>query len=523
MGGKAVAVVVVLAALAAACGGSDKKASGGDTAAAAVDPSGVLKLPFDLAGAQAKFDPIGVTSPFYWHYAIYDTLLRMHDDGTYEPGLAKSATIVDPSTITVELNPNLKFQDGTSLDAEAVKFGINRNITANKPGIFRVAELSQVDAINVDSPTKLTIKLKTPIAGSFYSLLAHGETMPVSPTAVQKGVDLNTAPVGAGPFKIEKFDAPNSVKLVKWDGYFEASKIRLAGIEFVNVPLTGGTAAVVNALRSHAIDGSGGTAVTLDTINELGGSVKTATRKSQDGTVFISLQCSTVAAFKDVRVRQALNYATDKDALNNVLLGGKGEAMSQFWSSEAKYYDPALKDVYKYDVNKAKSLLAAAGVPNLEFKMAVSPGLNQKLAEAVQNQWASAGIKTTLQVVQDTVTEYYLGKRQDAFPTFQNRIWTDKITRNFAPGSVGNTCDPQSADFTAKLNKLRGADPNGTDAVAAWKDVSKFLSDNAQGVFGVINILGYAWDDGRLADVTWAPDQVGSRYLDWHKVYVKKK
>src|SRR5262245_28645750 len=208
---RTIALVAVLALLGAACGGDDDDDNAGGQDTASVDTSGVLKIPFDLTGLQAKFDPIGVTSPFWWHFAVYDTLLHMHDDGTYEPGLAKKATIVDSSTLTVELNENLKFQDGTPLAAEAVKFGIQRNIKPNKPGIFRVAELSQVDTMTADSPTKLTIKLKTPIAGSFYSLFAHGETMPVSPTAVQKGIDLNSNPVGAGPFKIEKYDPPNSV------------------------------------------------------------------------------------------------------------------------------------------------------------------------------------------------------------------------------------------------------------------------------------------------------------------------
>jgi peptide/nickel transport system substrate-binding protein len=347
--------------------------------------------------------------------------------------------------------------------------------------------------------------------------------MPVSPTAVRNGVDLNANPVGAGPFKLEKVDPALSVKLVKWDGYFQAKSIRLAGLEWVNVGQS--PQALINALKTHAVDGYGGTSsiMSLDVLNQVAGDVKTATRKSQDGTIFMSLQCGNIPAFKDVRVRQALNYATDKDALNSVLLQGKGEPMSQFWSSESKFYNPSLKDVYKYDLAKAKSLLATAGVPKLEFKMAVSPGLNQKMAEVLQAQWAQAGINISIQIVQDSVTEYYLGRKQDSFPTFQNRIWTDKITRNFAPGSVGNTCDPQSADFTARLNKLRAADPSGPEAVTAWQDVSKYLNDNAQGVFGLINILAYAWDDSRVGDVAWAPDQVGVRYLDWHKVYIKKK
>ena len=126
------------------------------------DSGGVLRMPYDLtAFGGMKFDPVTPSNPDNWYTQtwLYDNLMRQNADGSYSPGLAKSATATDPQTIVVELKPNIKFSDGTPLDAEAVKFSIERTITAHNVGSVR-AELNEVESVTVDSPTKVTIKLK---------------------------------------------------------------------------------------------------------------------------------------------------------------------------------------------------------------------------------------------------------------------------------------------------------------------------------------------------------------------------
>ena len=81
-------------------------------------PRGVIKFPYDLTAlGGVRLDPITVPSPDDWYaqQCIYDSLLRQNADGSYSPGLAKSATVVDPQTIEVELQPNVKFSDGTPM------------------------------------------------------------------------------------------------------------------------------------------------------------------------------------------------------------------------------------------------------------------------------------------------------------------------------------------------------------------------------------------------------------------------
>src|SRR5690606_27447948 len=131
---------------------------------------------------------------------LYDSLLRRKADGTYEPGLAESAEVVDPQTIHIVLRAGVTCTDGTPLDAEAVKFSIQRNRDAENVPLS--AELQEISDITVESPTELTLHLSSPIAGAVYALLAWGDFLVVSPTAARAGNDFSTNPVGAGPFML---------------------------------------------------------------------------------------------------------------------------------------------------------------------------------------------------------------------------------------------------------------------------------------------------------------------------------
>jgi len=495
---------------------------GASTTAAAqpddVDPEGVLRIALDMTSAGGlDLDPIEYDSPteYHVHYNIYDTLLRQKEDGSYGPGLAKEARIVDPNTIEVELQEGVKFQDGTDLDAEAVKFSIERIKDTNKVQSFRMAELSQVASIDVVDPLNLVIRLSSPIAGSFYNLLAHNETLVVSPTAVRNGVNLNENPVGAGPFKLVSFQREALLKLEKWDGYFQADQVKLAGIEYVQTS----AATVVTALRSHAVDVA---SLTHDAATQLqGAGLEVRDEASPNSVLWVSMQCSAYPELQDVRVRQALNFATDKEAMNEAMFGGLGEPMSQMWTSDSPYYNPDLADDYPHDPERARQLLAEAGHPELELTMATLPGPLQRAAELLQAQWAEAGVRLSLQPLTNVIQEYYLDKKMATFPTTQTRMWTDKITRNFAPGSTGYTCPVEDQAFKDKLMELRGYGPDDPKAVTAWQELSKMASDQALGVWGSMGTVAVAWDGDRVGNPTFRPSQLGTFWPDVFNIYVK--
>ena len=322
---------------------------------------------------------------------MYDSLLRAQTDGTLTPGLAKSATVVDPQTITIELNPGIKFSDGTPLDADAVKFSILRNVASKNAAAFG-SELQQVDTITVSSPTSLTIHLKTPVAGVFYTFLARGETAVVSPTAVNSGVDLSTHPVGAGPFLVQSVVPEVMVRMVKNPTYFQAVQVKLAGIDYINVLLDG----QATAMKSGAVDAIDN--LQIVTANQIPGAGLTVKTAQSDSIQVWSPLCKKNPPLSDVRVRQALNYGIDRDAINNVVFGGKSSPLWGLYGTNNPLYDPTLKDYYKYDVAKAKQLLAAAGYANgFKLTFLTTPGDSQKVSEIVQQQWKQIGVDLTLQ------------------------------------------------------------------------------------------------------------------------------
>lgn len=520
-----VGLALVATLVLAACGGGDDggegPAGGGTNTAEDVDPAGVLRVNFELNTPRLELDPIEADSPvpFWVHYMIYDTLLRQRSDGSYEPGLAQSATIVDPSTIEVVLKPNLEFQDGTPLDAEAARFSILRIKDANEPRAFRMAELSQLRDIEVTSPTTFTIHLAQPIAGAFYNLLAHNETLIVSPAAAQAGT-LPDQPVGAGPFRFVSRDSETLV-LEKWDGFHDADAVRLARVEVVNINAAN-QPALINGLRSGAVDAA---VVEYDSVAQLQDpTLETDVAVNPDSVIWVGMQCQAYPELQDERVRQALNYATDKEALNQALTGGEGEPMSQFIASDSQYFNEDIADAYEYDPERARELLEEAGATDLHLTMGVAQqgGVQLRTGEILQQQWEEVGVELELVATADTVTDYYINKNMMTYPTVQSRFWTDKITRNFMPGSVGNTCDPQSPEFTAMVNELSSLDPESPEAVELWKDIQAFLSEGAYAVYGIINVEPHAWNHDRVGNPTWRPNQLGDLYPDPLHMYIRR-
>ncbi|MEX0665807.1 MAG: ABC transporter substrate-binding protein [Acidimicrobiia bacterium] len=496
-------------------GAASKRGSG------AVDKAGVLRIPVDLTAlGGVKFDPTTVGSPDNWYSQgfLYDSLLRQNADGSYSPGLAKSATIVDPQTIEVELQPDLTFTDGTPLDAEAVKFSIERNMATDNVASFRV-ELQEVETITVDSPTTLTIALRTPTAGQFYNLLAHGETFVVSPTAAQSGTSLDDEPVGAGPFTLESFTPEREVVFVKNPDYFQAKKIKLAGVTLVQVTTTDAQA-TVNALLDDVVDASSLTS--LDQVSPLEGAGFEVVSLASDSSQVYGSLCKSKPPFDSVEVRQALNFATDREELNELIYQGTSEPVWASWTQGSELFNPKLKNIYAYNVNKAKKLLKRAGAEDLTFDFYTGPlPEQQRAAEVLKEQWAKAGITANLVNLADVVQEFFVEVKADAGLVPFGRAGLDKVTRSLQAGSVGNLCNYEDPELNALVDDVRRLE--GTDEVRqAWWDLDEYVFENALSLFLVWTPRINAYNPDVVANVVFRPDVFGAPRLDVFKAYIKK-
>ena len=516
-----VVLAISIAFGAAALGtGSAGAAEGGGGAA---DAAGVINFPFDLT-AQGGFrlDPIAVASPNDWwaQQFIYDSLLRQNIDGSYSPGLAKSATVVDAQTIDIELQPNVKFSDGTPMNADAVKFSLERTMASGNIGAVR-AELLQIASITVNSPTKLTIALKTPIAGQFYNLLANGETFVVSPTAVQSGTPLNEKPVGAGPFTLESYTPERSAKFVKNPNYFQAKKIKVGGVELKQVAGTD-PQATVNALLDHQVDATSAS-LALDQVPPLEAGGFTIVSQASDSSLILGPLCKSKPPFDNIKVRQALNYATDRDEINDLIYQGTSEPLWAFWTQSSKLFNPKLKDYYAHNVKKAKKLLKEAGAEGLTFDWYAGPTVEtQNISTILKEQWAEAGITANLVNFTNIVQEFFTEQKAPGGVTPLMRAGLDKVTRNFLLGSIGDFCNYDDPKLNALVDQVRQLDASSKEYQQAWYAVDDYITKNALQLLLIWKPTINAYDPDRLANVVYRPDVFGVPRIDVYKTYIKK-
>src|SRR5881396_3619607 len=296
---------------------------------------------------------------------VAETLVAFAEGSTQiVPGLAESWTISrDGLQYTFKLRKGVKFHDGTPLDAEAVKFSIERQIVpdhpASKLGKYPFANYFFGNVKAVEPLDELTVRfiLKEPRA-SFLDIMAAAAASIVSPTAVRKyGLDYGSNPVGTGPFRFASWERGQRVVLEKNPSYW---KFPVKVDRVIYRPIVEDQARLTELLTG-GLDLIVG--VPADNVAPLEKNPKLTLLKQVGAHVWYLGMNNQKKPFDDKRVRQALNYAVNKDAIVNDVLNGtgaasKGPVLPGTWGA-----DGALKP-YPYDPDRARKLLAEAGYPN---------------------------------------------------------------------------------------------------------------------------------------------------------------
>jgi peptide/nickel transport system substrate-binding protein len=484
------------------------------------DPNGTLKFAFDLTGAGGpQFDPAKVTvydSAVVIGQLLYDSLLRQQPDGSLTPALATSANVIDAETITVNLRPGLVFQDGTPLNADAVKFTILRNRDAKSTAF--PAPINDVASVDVTSPTSLTIHLTKPEAGAFYPLLAGLATMPVSPAAVARN-DPNpvTNPLGAGPFRVKEYVPEQELLFVKSPTYWDAKDIKLGAIEYVQEAV--GTPAAINALKGGAVD------IISSDISQLGalsgGGIQTSIASSPTSLLWFQL-CKAHTPLNDVRVRQALNYGLDRNAINQALAGGKGEPTWALVPKASNLFPSDLDNYYAYNPAKAKALLAQAGYSKgLTLTDIPSPGINITLSEIAQQEWKQIGVNLVIKPTANVVEDVYVKNLADVSASSVIRSGYDALDSIYTPGHLGDLCGYQDPALTAMINQLAALPSSDPRAVQLWHQAQDLVVQNALSVWGIWLPTVVAYNGNRVGGVQTIFLGV-TAYPDFLTAYIKK-
>jgi peptide/nickel transport system substrate-binding protein len=374
---------------------------------AAAQPAGTLVV--GLVAEPVNLDPAQVTDLNSNRVGrrVVETLVTFPDESTQiVPGLAESWTISkDGLQYTFKLRSGIKFHDGTPLTAEAVKFSIERQINpehpASKLGKYPFANFyfGNVKAVEALSEERVAFLLKEPRA-SFLAILTVGAASIVSPTAVMKsGPDYPLQPVGTGPFKFVSWDRGQRVVLEKNPTYWKFP-VKLDRV--IYRPIVEDQARLTELLTG-SLDLIVG--VPADYVSQLEGGGKVAVQKQVGAHVWYLGINNQKKPFDDKRVRQALNYAVNKDAIVRDVLKGtgtpsRGPVLPNTWAA-----DPALK-AYPYDPERAKKLLAEAGYPNGFSTTLWAPesgsGMQAPVAMStvMQSNLKAVGVNVTLQTME---------------------------------------------------------------------------------------------------------------------------
>jgi peptide/nickel transport system substrate-binding protein len=322
----------------------------------------------------------------------------------------------DQKSIVIKLRPGVKFHDGEPLNAEAVKFNIERHI--NTTGSFRKTEIGQISSVDVINDLTVRFNLSEPLV-PLLAALTDRSGMMVSPKAARAlGDKFGLKPVCAGPYRFVERVAQGKIVLERFGDYWDKANIHIDRVEFV--PITDSTARLAS-LRSGDLQMIERASPT-DLPEIRGDNRLKVTGVPELGYQMIPLNVANGPRSKtlaDARVRQAIDLAIDREALVKAVFNNEYIPGNQ-WVSPSNYYYNAKFPVKKRDVAKARQLLREAGQPNLTFTLIVPPERDrQEAAQIIQAMLAEASIAMTLQT-QENVTMLTNGRKGDfeAYFTF---------------------------------------------------------------------------------------------------------
>jgi ABC-type transport system substrate-binding protein len=335
-------------------------------------------------------DPAGQSNPIASSIVehISEPLVRLQPDGSIAPALARKFTqSPDGKSYTFELRPDVEFHDGSQLDAEAASMSLRRFLDPR----LRVPMRAPFDATLVDSVTPLdplTLRISlTDRSRLFLQKLAATELGIISPAHARGWPDsFNDEPVGTGPYRFKERRKGESIVLERFDRYW-GKRPTYPAIQFRIVPEVATRESLLLANQVEAIIDPPLADLPALQKNPALKVVQTPTARSTFVAMDLTLPGGTPLAIK--KVRQALNYAIDRDGIiRNVLFGAASPLDAPMASSLVGYMRIG---GYGYDVSRARQLLSEGGTPQLQLRMLYPTGRSMQETVAAQVAQALAG------------------------------------------------------------------------------------------------------------------------------------
>lgn len=437
-----------------------------------------------IAEDALTLDPIASSdNPSIWtELLVFDQLVRPSKDGTkLEPGLAEKWTVsADGLDYTFTLR-DAKFANGDPVTADDVVYSLQR-AAGEKSDWARF--FKPVTKYTVVDPKTITLHLDKPFTPMLNNLALFSASILPKKAVEAKGDEFFKAPFGSGPFQVKQWNHGEKIILAKNANYWQSGK---PAVDEAEIDIINEDNARVLKLKAGEIDAIVG--IPYNQVGQLKSDPKLKVGVAPVFRIDLVQLNTTKKPFDDARVRQALNYAVNKDALVKGVLRGNGTPAVSSLPIMAYHNDQLTP--YPHDVAKAKALLAEAGYASgFSTTMLVASGdvTFRQVASALQSDLKQIGVQVKLQTIEGS--SQYSTTKAGNFETSLSYATSDTIDPDQLIGFTAVNPERANAfhtqwkdDRVNQLYELERRTADGPDRAAQFKEMEQRVHDAAPFVF----------------------------------------
>ena len=464
----------ILSAVLSGCGGgSEEKPTAAETPARAETNEIAVGIAQDLDDSLDPHITVAAGTKEVM-FNVFEGLMKPTSTGDLIPAVADHYEISeDKLTYTFALREGVQFHNGDMVTAEDVVYSISRcaDTTDGTPLVEAFSVVQSVEAL--DEKT-VAITIAEP-SNEFISFL----TTAILPADYDQQ---DTAPVGTGPFKFVSRSAQESIVLEKFEAYWGTP----AQLDKVTYKIIENAEGLLMGLQSGALDIVAHLSTTQ--VAQLG--EEFAIEEGTMNLVQALYLNNAVEPFDDVRVRQALCYAIDRQQVLDYAFDGYGSIInSSMYPAFGKYFMPEMNDYYTVDTAKAKQLLAEAGYPN-GFEMSITVPSNYQphidTAQVIVEQLKAIDVTATINLVEweSWVNDTYIGRDfQTTVVGFDATTMTARALLERWTSDYGkNMINYNNAEYDALFTQAMAC-YDDAEQTELYKEMQKNLTANAANVY----------------------------------------
>ena len=411
-------------------------------------------------------------------FNVYEGLLKPDSQGNNIPAVAESYTVSeDLMTYTFKLRDGIKFHNGKNVTADDVKYSIDKFAGISDGSEPLVSAFSVIEEVNIIDDKTVDVVLNTPDTDlPTYLAMVSAAIIP------KDNENPDTVAIGTGPYKYVSRSPQENIICEAFDDYWGEK----ANIKNVTFKVEANADSIVMDLLGGSIDFYA--RLTIDQVKQLNDEFSV-----YEGTMNLVQALylnNNVKPFDDVRVRQALSYATDVDEILDITAEGKGTKIgSSMFPAFGKYYDESLSELYPTDIEKAKELLKEAGYEN-GFNMTITVPSNYQphidVAQVLAEQYKKIGVNAEIQLVEwnSWLSDVYTGRdfESTVIGVDASYLAASALLSRFESTAANNFINFKSDAYDKVYNKtLTTADDD--ERTALYLECEKILADEAANVY----------------------------------------